>query len=627
MFKDRRIRAAWISIACNFALVVLKLIGARLSLSAAMKADALHSSSDILVSGLVLLSIWITLRHVRVASQPQAREEDAGEGDAEEDEEDSAPEPPINDNATAENLTALLVSLLLIGTALGFLVSALTGYAYPLERIPAAMGIVWVCILISYFLGRYKIRVGREEGSISLEADGHHSRMDMYSSIVVFVGLLGDLVGYRQLDTIASGIVSLLVLKTGAEILYSSVRGLATSEVFSYQPLMGLRDSAVGRRVAPIYDRWFSTHVALLIERQGRLLGAALRHRRRIAVLALVVVLATYVGSGFYRIQPDEVGVVLRTGKLVEDDAQPGLHYRWPSPISKLHRVKPGTVRQLEFGYRTIGKPGEVSEPSAYLWESMHREGIYEKVEPVAIMLTGDVNEIDLNLVVEYCLADGRAAGFLFGHANLEALVRCATENAVRHTVGHRALSDVLTTARPEIEAEIFTRLQGVLDEEYDACVRVMAVHLQDVHPPVDVVPAFRRVATAREDRATSINEAQGYRNWTIPRSHGFAAQIESDAEAYTAEQELEAEGDVVYFNQLYGAYHRAPEVIAFTMYMDCLEEALPSLRKVVLSKEIGAGKGGEPLHRYFMMGEFVKKGLGGIGAQANTWYQAENGE
>lgn len=604
MLKDRKLLAAAVSIACNCLLVIIKLAGARLSLSAAMKADALHSASDILISGLVFLSICFTLRRERdqLEDDPNRGRTVDRKGETSEDAVDTS------SRIVVENLTALLVSMLLIGAAIGFLVRAFTGYTYSLERIPIAAAIVWVCILVSYFLGQYKIRVGREERSISLEADGQHSRMDMYSSAIVFVGLLGDSIGIR-LDALASALVSFLVLKAGGEVLISSIRGLVASKAFTYQSLAGLRTTSLGQRLAPAYDCLLARHVEKLCQERVQALHYIVRKRRVIAVMLGIIVATGYLCSGLYRIQPDEVGVVLRCGKLVEQCAAPGLHYRFPSPITRLYRVKPHAVRRLEFGFRTVARRGDIVEPSAYLWESMHRTGIYKKVEPEAIMLTGDVNELDLNLVIEFYVADAAAAGFLFNLADSEAVVRAATEETVRKVVGRMQLTDILTTARPETEAAVSSGLQRLLDQ-YQACVTISAVRLQDVHPPVDVVPAFRRVATAREDRITSINEAEGYRNWTIPRSRGFASQILADGDAYKSEKSNNAVGDAAYFAQVHDAFREAPYVVALTMYFERLEESLPALRKVVLGDDVSSETSENTLQRFFMIGEFLKEGL-----------------
>ena len=303
MLKDRRLCAALVSIAWNVVLVILKLVGARLSLSAAMRADALHSASDILISGLVFLSICFTLRNSGTENRPARDEqEDRDEGDD---------QGAIGNAHLAENVTALFVSLLLIAAALGFLLAAFTGPAASLQCVPAAIAIVWVCIVLSYLLARYKIRVGREEGSVSLEADGHHSRMDMYSSIVVFVGLVGDLIGIR-LDALAAAAVSFLVLKAGLEVLGSSAQGLAATEMFTYQGLGWLRDTRLGQKTAPVFERMFGHHVDRTRQVMARGARWVARHQRRAAAGALLLGVAAYLGSGFFCIQPGEVGVVLR---------------------------------------------------------------------------------------------------------------------------------------------------------------------------------------------------------------------------------------------------------------------------------------------------------------------------
>ena len=600
LWRDPRAKAIAVSIAGNCLLVVIKLLGAQLSMSAAMRADALHSASDILISGLVCLSFGIPLL--------LARRQHAAKQDGE-------PSPGSADSATAENLAALLLALLLIGAALGLLTQAATGYRVELERIPLAIALVWLCILISYFLARYKIRVGRETGSIAVEADGYHSKMDMWSSVVVLGGLLGDLVGIR-LDTGASILVSLLIFKAGVEVLASAVRGLAASEAFTYQTLHGLRHTLPGRKAAALLGRLFRPHAEALRRRVIPCGHLAARHPIITCAVLIVLAVAGYAASGIYRIQPGESGVILRCGKLLEYppgsqryEFPPGVHYRLPAPLSRLYRIYPKQVRQLEFGFRTVAQRGQAAEPSVYLWESMHRTGIYEKVEPEAIVLTGDVNEVDLNLVVEYCIAPGQTAGFLFHVAENEALVRAATESTVRRTAGTMTLTDLLTTGRPGFEQDVSEHLQELLDE-YGACVEVTAVHLQDVHPPVDIVSAFRSVATAREDRATSINEAKGYQKWTLPRSHGMASTILTDADAFNIEKHNNAEGDALYFNAIYSAFQEAPEVVAFTMYMDALEKQLPPLNKVILSDEISSEATGGTLQKYYMIEEFLKQGL-----------------
>ena len=93
-----------------------------------------------------------------------------------------------------------------------------------------------------------------------------------------------------------------------------------------------------------------------------------------------------------------------------------------------------------------------------------------------------------------------------------------------------------------------------------------------------------------------------------------MASQLLADGEAYRTERQTNAEGDTAYFRQVSEAFHQAPEVVAFTMYVDRLEDSLPALRKIVLSDDISSDTSGNTLPRFFMIGEFLKKGLSSQG-------------
>jgi len=580
MENDRRIKVALVSIGCNIALVAVKYYGAKLSLSMAMQADAIHSLSDVFVSLLVLLGVLISKEHPRWLR-------------------------------TVENTVALLISSLIMGAAVALLIRSRGYPEYTLQRVPVAIGFVWVCILTSLAVARYKIRVGRECDSPSLEADGYHSMMDSFSSVAVLVGLVGSLVGFR-LDALASVVVALLVFKVGFEVMVSAVQGLGKSEVSTFETLSYLRSTAFGARVSGVCEPLLARFPNVGQYAQD-MAAAVWRRRRRIVALAVVLALAGYGASGFFRIQPDEVGVVLRTGKLADGNVPPGLHWRLPTPFGTVYREKAERVRLLEFGFRTVASRTDVDEPTAYLWESRHRAGIYEKVEPEAVMLSGDKNEVDVNLTLGYRIAPAKAAQFLFQLADSEATVRAAAEACTRRVVGVMALDAVLTTARDDIEERIRTRLQPLLDS-YGAGVEVVSVQLQEIHPPVAVVPAFRQVATARENKVTMINRAVGDQKETIPKARGLAEYILADAQAHRDEKKLEAEGDAAFFTAMATAFRNAPDAVAFVEHMNTVEEVLPALRKVILTPGVKANAADNPLQTWFMAGEFLKRALGALG-------------
>ncbi|MFC1736895.1 FtsH protease activity modulator HflK [Candidatus Hydrogenedentota bacterium] len=592
MLKDARLKAASISIVCNIILVILKLWGARLSWSLALKADAYHSTSDVMVSIMVLAGILITKGNRQWLKR-------------------------------VENVVAMIISLLIMGAATSLLRTVIAGEYYAPERIPIAIGIVWICIIISYFIATYKIRVGRLHDSPSLTADGYHSKMDMFSSVAVFVGLLGNIIGLN-LDVLASIVVTMLLYKVGVEIMAASVQGLIASDVFTFQTFAYFRTTPAGRKLMSVYDTFLAKIVVGIFSPAWNLAGAIWRRRRKMAFCAGLLLVVGYAASGLYQIAPDEVGVVLQCGKLRHDNVQPGLHYHLPWPVSKLHKVRVDAVRQLEFGYRTIAARGEVVEPAAYLWESMHSTGLYRKVEEESIMLTGDANEVDLNLIIEYQVLEGSAANFLFNIANSELLIRSATEEVMRSTVSVMSLEDVLTTGRDDIEKRAFVKLGKLLDQ-HNCGVRLTAIHLQDVHPPVAVVPSFRNVVTAREERNTVISRAIAYQKDTLPRARGEADQTISDAKAYLAEKELEAAGESAYFTKQLKAYRKTPGIIAFNMYMDALDKSLPRTRKIVFDERIRRAARRGNLGNLFLVSEFLKEaGILGDGQMSSEWYEED---
>ena len=200
MLKDKRIQAALVSVAVNIVLVGIKLWGASISQSRGLHADALHSLSDVGVSSLVFLSVF-TARKTRKWGK------------------------------AVEEGVAFTIGVIIIGVAVSVLLRP--NYAVVSEgltQLPLAIGLTWVCVLITYFVSQYKLRVGRECDAANLRADGYHSRMDMYSSVAVLVGLLGAWSGLN-LDSVASLVVGLLILRIGLVVLAASLQSAVGGDV------------------------------------------------------------------------------------------------------------------------------------------------------------------------------------------------------------------------------------------------------------------------------------------------------------------------------------------------------------------------------------------------------------
>jgi membrane protease subunit HflK len=194
-------------------------------------------------------------------------------------------------------------------------------------------------------------------------------------------------------------------------------------------------------------------------------------------------------------------------------------------------------------------------------------------------MLTGDENIVDCEIIVQYKIKD--APNYLFNVRDIMDTMRDAAESALRHVIGKHLIDEALTEGKHEIQVETQEVLQKILDR-YEFGLLVVAVQLQDVHPPQDVVQSFKDVASAKEDKNKLINLAQGYRNDVIPKTRGQGEKILREAEAYKEERINMAQGDVERFLKVLREYRKAKEVTARRLYLETIEKILPGVKKVI---------------------------------------------
>ena len=284
---------------------------------------------------------------------------------------------------------------------------------------------------------------------------------------------------------------------------------------------------------------------------------------RKMVVWGLIVAAALWLASGIYKVEADELGVVLRFGKI-SDVTEPGLNYHLPYPIESVETPKVTAVQRLEIGFRTVyqGPPAR-----------------YEQVPEESLMLTGDENIVNVNLIVQFKIKD--ATAYLFKVRNVSGTVRSATEAALRQVIGYHKIDEALTDGKFVIQQEIQQTLQEVLDL-YNAGVLIVAVQLQDVHPPDQVVAAFKDVASALEDKNKYINEAQGYQNDVIPRTRGKAEQLIRQSESYQQQRVLRSQGETDRFQDVLAQYEKAPAVTEKRLYLETMEKIYPRMKKYI---------------------------------------------
>lgn len=304
----------------------------------------------------------------------------------------------------------------------------------------------------------------------------------------------------------------------------------------------------------------------------------AIAHRKA-AVGSLIGVLAlAYLLSGVYTVQPDEIGVLQRFGRKLEPFAYPGLHYHWPWPVERITKTKAERVRAVEIGFRTSNR--ETREPEAYEWNIQHRFGRYEKQPDEALILVGDENMIEANIIVQYAVyAPDR---YLFRLENPEKTVRAVSEHVIRYLAAHEKLDALLTVGRAEIENQAEKEIQRKLDD-YGSGIRIMGVKLQDVHPSLEVVDAFRDVSSAFEEKNKLINLAEAYHKEQVLLARGQAQARLEAARAYHLSRTNRAEGDADRFTQAESAYRSAPGVTQTRLYLEAIEQALPGKSKFIV--------------------------------------------
>ena len=307
-------------------------------------------------------------------------------------------------------------------------------------------------------------------------------------------------------------------------------------------------------------------------------------NRRRMVRPAIYAAAALVVWSSFYTLKPEETGVIVRFGEKVLPYGQPGLHAKLPWPIDKLTRIQAKRVRVVEIGYRSISASPD-TEPAAYEWNVQHRSGRFQRMPEEALMLTGDQNMIELNATVHYSIS--HPDDFIFRQLDGDTTIRVAAESVMQMLTTETPLDDLLTSGRRAIEERARKMLQARMDR-YGAGIEVLQVKLQDVHPSLEVVDAFREVSGAYEEKNRLINEAEGYRNEQIALARGNSKAQVQNAAAYTLGRVNRAEGDAGRFDLRELSYRGAPGPNETRLYFETIDQVLPGKKKLILDKSKG---------------------------------------
>lgn len=288
----------------------------------------------------------------------------------------------------------------------------------------------------------------------------------------------------------------------------------------------------------------------------------------KLAVVGILILILIF--SSIYQIGPEKIGVILRFGKFIRT-TDPGLHMKIPL-IETLTKVPVQRQLKMEFGFRTT-RPGIRTE---------YR--VSPETTREAVMLTGDLNVVVVEWIVQYKIKD--AYKFLFKIRDPESTFRYMNEAVVRRIVGDSSVDEVITVGRARIATEARKELQGLCDL-YEIGIEVNQLIFQDVNPPDPVKPSFNEVNESLQEKERKINEAYAEYNAEIPKARGEAEQVISAAEGYAMERVNNAEGDANRFVAIYKEYVRAPLVTRKRLYLETINAILPKIsRKIILDEK-----------------------------------------
>jgi membrane protease subunit HflK len=280
--------------------------------------------------------------------------------------------------------------------------------------------------------------------------------------------------------------------------------------------------------------------------------------------------------AGFYaftfRVQPDELGVVLRFGEFVRQEP-PGLHFRMPYPVEEVRLPKVTRKNTIEVGFRSSvvrrGSTGTTNVPEE------------------SGMLTGDENVVEVPFVVIWRIQN--AEKYLFRIQNPESTVKDVAESAMREVVGKTDFERILTSELGAVRNSVQKLMQDTLDS-YESGIVIDEVSLQRVFPPASVGDSFRDVQAAKIDLETAKNQAQAYASKIVPEARGAADRIIAEAEGYKKQTVEEAIGQASRFAQVLEEYKKAPEVTRQRLYLETMERVLGGADKIILDNKGGSG-------------------------------------
>ncbi|MDR2724456.1 MAG: FtsH protease activity modulator HflK [Holosporaceae bacterium] len=277
--------------------------------------------------------------------------------------------------------------------------------------------------------------------------------------------------------------------------------------------------------------------------------------------LVIIAIGLLYFASGFYQVQHDQRGVVLRFGKWVRT-VGPGLQYILPYPFENIILQKVTKVNQIDIG------------------------SFFKNQQEESLMLTGDSNLANISFSVLWKIKNNGVEDYLFNAKSPEVTVRAVAESVMREIVGQTHFTYVQTEGRGKIQQKVKENLQVLMDE-YKMGIEIIRVELQRVDPPLSVIDSFRDVERAQAEQQSEKNKAEAYDRDTRARTRGLIAEKINNGKAAKRSIIERARGAVARFESACSQYKLAPDIIVRRLYIETLENISQNVNKIIIDKEV----------------------------------------
>lgn len=279
---------------------------------------------------------------------------------------------------------------------------------------------------------------------------------------------------------------------------------------------------------------------------------------RLISAIVVIILLIAFGQSCVFTVKESEQAVITTFGKYTST-VQAGLHGKLPWPIQSVTILPVNLTQKIELGYGSSS------------------DGTYYSLPEESMMITGDMNIVNIDFFVEWKISD--PVKYLFTTEFPDAVLKNMLQSTVRSVVGTKSIDDVLTTGKIQIQADVKEMLKKRL-AEHDFGLMILDVKINDSEPPTEeVAKAFRDVETAKQQKDTALNQALEYRNSKIPDANAQADKIVRAAEGDKESKINKAIGERDRFLSMYNEYINFPEITRERMYLEAIEEILPGIR------------------------------------------------